>query len=497
MIDVNPPSSRDVHDLLRPLRRVLAALMRSEALTHGDVAAAVQQMTEVAARVLRVARTSVWVMAEDRSRIDCVNLYEAAFDRHSRGVTISRTDAPEYFAAISGARSIAAHDARTDRRTSEFTERYLVPNGITSMLDAPVLLRGELYGVVCHEHIGLPRHWDFWEELVAGTLADFVAMVLGASEHAQQTSELAAYRTHLEELVAARTEELRHAELHLRTIFEAAPIALILSRGGDGTVISANPKAEELFEQPIASLAGRTTLDFWVDLEERDKLLTLARAAGQVQDFVARMKGSSGRVFWAELSLRLLEVAREPCYLVGIRDVTEHRRAEERLRELATTDALTGALNRRQFFETSETEFARSHRYAHPLTLAMIDVDHFKRLNDEHGHAVGDEALRTLARVARKELRAADVFARIGGEEFAVLFPETNLEAANVVAERLRAAVAAAVIEVPAGAATNLTISVGLAARTEGEALEATLRRADAAMYAAKSSGRDRIVSAD
>jgi diguanylate cyclase (GGDEF)-like protein/PAS domain S-box-containing protein len=486
-----PPSSRDVHDILRPIRRVVAALMRSDALSHGDVDKALEQVTEVAAQVLRVKRASVWKLTEDQGAIECANLFDTERGRHSKGTRIAGTEVPRYFAALRSALSIAAHDARTDDRTSELSAKYLEPNGITSMLDAPVLLRGELVGIVCHEHVGPARKWHFWEELLASTLADFVAMVLGASEHLAQMTELAAYRTHLEDLVQERTKQLEHAEQRLRHIFETAPVALVLTRASDSAVLDANQRAAAMFERGLDDLGGSTTVDFWVDAAERERVLRTVEEGGFVEGQAVRLRTATGRELWAELSLRSMMLDGEACFLVGVRDVSDQKALEERLRELATTDGLTGIHNRRHFFELAEAEVARVERYGGGLSAAMIDVDHFKRLNDEHGHAVGDEALRTLASAARRVLRRVDILARYGGEEFVVLFPETDLVSASRVVERLRAAVAAEPIP---GTAARITVSAGAVAWRAGEQLDATLRRADAALYRAKAEGRNRVV---
>jgi diguanylate cyclase (GGDEF)-like protein/PAS domain S-box-containing protein len=471
----------------------MAALMRSDALSRGDVEAALRQVTEVAAQVLRVRRASVWVLAPDRAGIECLNLLQADTGKHEKGAFIAQKDVPRYFAALQEALCIAAHDARTDERTSEFAEGYLVPNGITSMLDAPVLLRGELVGIVCHEHVGPARRWHFWEELLAATLADFVAMVLGASEHVAQAGELAQYRVHLEQLVAERTAQLESAQQQLRAIFEAAPVALVLSRARDHAILDANPRAAALFERPLAELPSSTTLEFWVDLAERDELLRRVGELGFVEGFTTRLRTGTGKELWAEVSLRVLSVLGETCFIAGVRDVSDQKALEERLRELATTDGLTGITNRRQFYELGQAEVARAERYGKGLSAAMIDVDHFKDLNDRHGHAVGDEALRTLASVARREVRKVDVLARYGGEEFAILFPETAVDAAAIVVERLRAAVEAAGVPTPSGD-VKMTVSAGVVAWHPDERLEYTLRRADEALYEAKGGGRNRVV---
>lgn len=166
------------------------------------------------------------------------------------------------------------------------------------------------------------------------------------------------------------------------------------------------------------------------------------------------------------------------------------------LHVLATRDSLTGLLNRRAFLEAALGEFARARRQASPLAILMLDIDHFKCINDEFGHAAGDEVLRSMAKSVMPCLRDYDLFARFGGEEFVVLLPATSLEEARLVAERLREAVAQTTAWFE-GKAICCTLSVGLAvARGNHRDLDALLREADMALYAAKQSGRNRVVCA-
>jgi diguanylate cyclase (GGDEF)-like protein len=162
-------------------------------------------------------------------------------------------------------------------------------------------------------------------------------------------------------------------------------------------------------------------------------------------------------------------------------------------RRLASTDSLTRVHNRHQFFELAEAEFSAARLYSRPLAAIMLDIDHFKRVNDSYGHAAGDDVLRVVAERCRAVLRDTDILGRYGGEEFVALLPHTEERAAALVAERLRALVADAPIGFDGGA-LNLTISVGVATLdTETRNLEALLGSADAALYEAKQAGRNRV----
>ncbi|HTI32518.1 MAG TPA: diguanylate cyclase, partial [Miltoncostaea sp.] len=166
--------------------------------------------------------------------------------------------------------------------------------------------------------------------------------------------------------------------------------------------------------------------------------------------------------------------------------------AREELTRLAQTDALTGLANRRAFEARLHEEVGRARRDGSPLSVVVLDMDHFKEVNDRHGHEEGDRTLATLAARMRSTTRASDMIARIGGEEFAWLLPATDSDGAEVLAERLRGVIAAE----PFGAAGTRTISGGVAALGPDDDALALLRRADARLYAAKAAGRDRVVAA-
>lgn len=175
-------------------------------------------------------------------------------------------------------------------------------------------------------------------------------------------------------------------------------------------------------------------------------------------------------------------------------DITEHMDLLEQLKSQATKDYLTGLANRRHFMERGENELAHAKRYRHALSLLMIDIDHFKNINDAHGHKVGDIVLQELANILRNTFRTVDVIGRIGGEEFAVVLPETELQQALEVAERLRMNAAEADLEQAAGLPLHFTVSVGVVALAGRDiSLGNLLDLADTALYEAKQGGRNRV----
>ena len=195
-----------------------------------------------------------------------------------------------------------------------------------------------------------------------------------------------------------------------------------------------------------------------------------------------------------------------------LRDITERMKIENELREAKTqleqvngelerranTDGLTGLANRRFFLEVLDREIERADRYGRPLALIMLDLDHFKRVNDNYGHAAGDAVLKAAAAALNRVSRDTDLPARLGGEELALLLPETHVEGASQVAERLRTLIAAERHLSPHGTDFSVTSSFGVASHLAGDGeADELMQRADEALYKAKATGRDRVVTVD
>ena len=207
----------------------------------------------------------------------------------------------------------------------------------------------------------------------------------------------------------------------------------------------------------------------------------------------SRFRRKDGSFRW--VSWNALVLLDEGLVYAVAHDTTRRREMEEVLRQLATRDSLTGAANRRQFMELAERELRRTRRYPRPVTLLMLDIDHFKRINDAHGHPAGDEVLRALVACVGGSLRGTDALGRVGGEEFAVLLPETAEDSARQIAERIRNDVERLVVR-HQELELRLTISIGMATTRGGLALDDLFKLADDALYEAKRTGRNRVVAA-
>jgi diguanylate cyclase len=290
-------------------------------------------------------------------------------------------------------------------------------------------------------------------------------------------------------LRALEAESARHFDLSLD---------LISTAGFDGRFRSVNPAFERTLGYRPGELVGRPFMDF-VHPDDREKTereaASLAEGARTVQ-FQNRYFAKDGTVHWMEWTSIPLQ-DEEIIYGVA-RDITERKALEHELERLSQHDPLTGLFNRRRFEEALCHQLAYTRRYGNGGALLMIDLDRFKQINDELGHAAGDEALREVARVLSDNLRGSDtlaresanVVARLGGDEFVALLPEADVADAELAAERLAAAVSETSLRID-GRAVELRVSIGVATFDEhglpGE--RELLAAADRAMYVAKAGG--------
>ncbi|PBZ54968.1 hypothetical protein CJU54_00565 [Pseudomonas aeruginosa] len=253
----------------------------------------------------------------------------------------------------------------------------------------------------------------------------------------------------------------------------------------EGRILDANPMLEKLYACPLRDLIGQPL----TTLFEPDDELPEQVAAADSRPHDRQALRSDGSHFAAELSVAALD---DGSRVAEIRDVSMRKALEEELRLLAFRDPLTGALNRRAFAEHAEHELLRSRRQESSLCLAIFDLDHFKQINDRYGHAVGDQVLQRFSRLCQERIRRTDLFARFGGEEFVLLMPDTGKNQAMVLLELLRTHWAEEQLDSPQGIFRS-TVSIGLVPIEGVTPLEYGLERADAALYKAKSAGRNRV----
>lgn len=297
-------------------------------------------------------------------------------------------------------------------------------------------------------------------------------------------------------LTAQEALTLKHSEERLRALHSnSSDIVTILNNAGAVTYEASS--ARRILGHDTKDMIGRPLEDF-VPVEQAPSLqefiagLVAAPNASATVELRARHADGTAREF--EMTGRNL--LHEPAIgglVVNMRDITERRRLIAELERLSETDQLTNTLNRRGFLKLAEREFQRARRSGMPLTFVMIDIDHFKGVNDTYGHAAGDMVLAMVADRCREHLRSTDVVARFGGEEFIILLTDTPLDAAHSVVERLHTAIAGCRVTTIKGD-VSVTASFGLSVIDPNVIdLETGIRLADEALYEAKNAGRNCI----
>ncbi|WP_448202849.1 sensor domain-containing diguanylate cyclase [Azospirillum sp. sgz302134] len=284
------------------------------------------------------------------------------------------------------------------------------------------------------------------------------------------------------------------SEERLQAILEQSPIGVSVSRRDNGRIIFANTRFAELIGLKREDVIGRQARDYYLDSNQRDRVVERLRTSGSVVNMEVQFRRADGSAFWTLFTVNQAVIQGVQVNLAWIYDYTERRNMEEALRDMASRDPLTGIYNRRSFMELARSQLARAHRFNEPMSIFVLDVDHFKRINDSYGHATGDDALRMVAGGCQAILREYDILGRLGGEEFVVVLPGATADESRVVAERVRRHLARMAIPGPEGR-FHLSCSIGISALDgPNDTLEKAIHRADLALYRAKREGRNRVV---
>lgn len=325
------------------------------------------------------------------------------------------------------------------------------------------------------------------------------ALTVGRAESDRLSSDERDFLDRAAEIIGVALERRRserdlvESEAMFRDLFENSSAVMYIVDPVNLRLVDANPSASQFYGYPRPSMVGKDLHELTV--HSRSELLELVRsvrAGGSTTILDEQQQLSTGEIRTVEIHATPIRLGRRVLDLAIVQDVTEQRRAVERLERLASTDDLTGALNRRRFLELVAEEIVRNERYGHDLSLLMLDLDHFKSINDRWGHHAGDAALIAFADVCHRHLRASDRFARMGGEEFALLLPETDLEAARAIGERIREATEGLEV-VELGDDAVFTVSIGGAQWAPGWNDDTLFAHADRALYRAKQHGRNRV----
>jgi diguanylate cyclase (GGDEF)-like protein/PAS domain S-box-containing protein len=291
--------------------------------------------------------------------------------------------------------------------------------------------------------------------------------------------------------------DLLASEAKLKAIIETEP-ECVKVLAPDGTLLQMNRAGLEMIEaESEEQVIGARVVDLVVP-EHRAAFLALTErvARGETGSLEFEVVGLKGRRRWLDThAVPMRDGKGQVTGVLGVtRDITEHKEALKELERLSQIDALTGLANRRHFMALAEQELARMSRYGGTLSVFMIDIDHFKVVNDTYGHQTGDLVLQKLGSLCREALREIDSVGRIGGEEFAVILPQTEAARALEVAERLRQAAARTEVMLEHGLPLQFTLSIGVTTLLGGGAnIDTLLGQADSALYEAKRGGRNRV----
>ena len=266
-----------------------------------------------------------------------------------------------------------------------------------------------------------------------------------------------------------------------------------------GEVEYANPSFEKSSGYPLCEIIGKTprVLKSGEQVAEVYKNLWQTITNGQIWRGEFHNRRKDGTFYWEDTTIApVQDDAGQVISYIAIKiDITERKQMETRLEQLATTDDLTGVLNRRQMTTLADQELKRAHRYHHPTSAIILDIDFFKKINDYYGHATGDLAIKHVAKILRDNLRNADYLGRYGGDEFTIVMPETSALGAEEIAERLRSAVEQRPLpHNPQAIPLSISLGVACIAGVSNETVinfDAAVQLADQALYAAKSAGRN------
>ena len=429
-------------------------------------------LVTVDAQQLNIARVSIWFLNEDETSLACEALYDQGLISNEQS-EIHYLDYPQYFKTLNDTGLIVANDAQGDQLIKELRKDYLLPLGISSLMDAAISVHGKLIGIVCHEHIGLPKEWSIEEQDFAKSIADQCAKFVLEQESNDAKKNL---------LLSGRVFSDTHEGI---TITDANKI--IIDVNPAFSKITGYSRDEIIGQNPGILSSGKQSPEFYADMWRS------VRESGHWQGEIWNRK-KNGETYAELLTISsLLDENKNVTNYVGMfSDITNSKRQQERLNLMAHYDVLTQLPNRALFVDRFNQAIAHSKRTEHKLAICFLDLDKFKPVNDNYGHEVGDELLIEVAQRITSCIRDEDTVSRQGGDEFTILL--NDIESHEQVKETLKRLHHS--LSQPFlinDISHNITASSGatLYPLDDGD-IDTLLRHADQAMYQAKQAGRNR-----
>ena len=479
----------------RRVRRQQAGLLRllaEDRITQLPLDEAFRLITEVAGRTLEVERTSVWLFTPEHTHIRCHKLYRRSLQQHMAGATLEAAAYPAYFRALESGRAIAAADAHRDARTAELGADYLVPLGVGAMLEAPVRHDGRLVGSRVPRTRRPAAPVAARREGFRRLGRRLVATALDADARRELTERLGRSEERYRTFVNLSTEGILRVEISPPVATDTPVEEQVAHIRRHGTVAEANPAVARLIGAASPDrLIGRT-IESLIRPDAAEKLLTeWIRAGYRFSEHEVDVLDIEGQPLW--LLGSMIAVATDG-HLVALwstwRNITRRKEAVRALEFQARHDPLTGLPNRKWLAERLDTSAEEARLAGDGFALMMMDLDHFKEINDALGHFAGDQLLKLIGpRLAPLLAARGGELARLGGDEFAVIVrgcrdPRAALAVANEMIACLRTPFEVGMLKL------GIDASVGAAiAPAHGFDASTLMRYADVAMYEAKRKG--------
>lgn len=460
---------------LRKQNKLLVDIASNKSLTEGLIEDAFEEIISVTADGLNVERTSIWFFDDSGAQLVCAKLFEKGPDNFSNGNVLNARDYPDYFKALKDKRTIVADNTHTNECTRGFSETYLGPLGINSMLDSSINVGGRIAGVICCEHVGPARVWAPEEINFSNSMADFVSLAL--ESRGRQKAQKA----------------LNESEDKFRILAETTDSAIFVFRD---RFLYVNPAMQDILGYDIEEFLCMELRDVIHD----EMYPIAAQFKQQYQSGVeenireeVRVISKNGDERWLFITTGLIQYEQQPAILATAFDISERKQMEDQLRHEAFHDKLTTLPNRALFTDRVEhvmDRYARKPGYV--FAVLFIDLDRFKVINDSLGHLVGDKLLVEVGRRLKHCLRPEDTVTRLGGDEFTILMEDLNnmdyvLNATKRIQKKLAEPFTVDSHEI------ITTASIGIAFSSDRYSkADQILRDADIAMYRAKCNGKSR-----